>query len=63
MSDFIQEPNRATPPPARPTGDETAPLIYRSEELLAGRREVWIEHGKDMYRLRLTDQRKLILTK
>jgi hemin uptake protein HemP len=39
------------------------PLIWRSSELLQGRREVWIEHGSDMYRLRLTSAGKLYLTK
>ncbi|EMI16144.1 hypothetical protein RMSM_06950 [Rhodopirellula maiorica SM1] len=30
------------------------PKIIPSTELLQGRREVWIEHGSEMYRLRLT---------
>lgn len=38
-------------------------LIYRSPELLRGRREIWIEHGRDMYKLRITSQGRLILTK
>lgn len=38
-------------------------LIYRSPELLRGRREIWIEHGRDMYKLRITGQGRLILTK
>jgi hemin uptake protein HemP len=37
--------------------------VLRSEELLAGRSEVWIEHRGDMYRLRLTASGKLYLTK
>jgi hemin uptake protein HemP len=49
------------PAPAAPTSESQ--LIYRSEKLFAGRREVWIEHGNDMYRLRLTQQNRLILTK
>jgi hemin uptake protein HemP len=53
--------DRPTEAAANPTPD--APLIYQSQELLAGRREIWIEHGRDMYRLRLTQQHKLILTK
>lgn len=44
------------PPPQQP-------LIYRSEDLLKGTREVWIEHGAEMYRLRLTSNDKLYLTK
>ena len=38
-------------------------LIYRSPDLLRGRREIWIEHGRDMYKLRITSQGRLILTK
>lgn len=37
--------------------------IYRSEELLQGHREIWIEHGNEMYRLRRTASGKLYLTK
>jgi hemin uptake protein HemP len=47
---------RGTPEPQRP-------IIVRSEDLLQGRREVWIEHGGEMYRLRLTSLGKLYLTK
>lgn len=39
------------------------PLIVQSSELLQGRRELWIEHGDEMYRLRLTRSGKLYLTK
>lgn len=39
------------------------PIIYSSAELLQGRREVWIEHGDQMYRLRVTSAKKLYLTK
>jgi hemin uptake protein HemP len=35
----------------------------RSEELLQGATEVWIEHGDEMYRLRLTRNGRLYLTK
>ena len=34
-----------------------------SRELFAGEREIIIAHGEDTYRLRLTSQNKLILTK
>ena len=34
-----------------------------SQELFVGTREIAIAHGGDMYRLRLTAQNKLILTK
>jgi hemin uptake protein HemP len=35
----------------------------QSNELFAAAREVTIAHGADVYRLRLTSQNKLILTK
>ena len=34
-----------------------------SRELFVGTREITIAHGNDIYRLRLTAQNKLILTK
>ena len=37
--------------------------IFTSDELLAGKREAWIEHNGEMYRLRLTGSGKLYLTK
>jgi len=46
-----------------PAEDNAGPLILRSEVLLQGRREVWIEHGDEMYCLRLTSNGKLYLTK
>lgn len=39
------------------------PVIVRSADLLQGRREVWIEHGEEMYRLRVTSSGRLYLTK
>ncbi len=39
------------------------PITYTSDELMQGRREVWIEHGGEMYRLRVTALGKLYLTK
>ena len=44
---------------ARPTGK----IRIRSVEILAGAREVLIEHEGDEYRLRHTSKGKLILTK
>jgi hemin uptake protein HemP len=46
-----------------PQAQENRPPIYGSEELLQGCREAWIEHGQQMYRLRLTQAGKLYLTK
>lgn len=39
------------------------PPVYRSDELLQGAREFWIEHGEEMYRVRLTSRGRLYLTK
>ena len=51
-------------PPPRPVQDTAdRPLIYASADLLQGRREVWIEHGGDMYRLRLTSAGKVYMSK
>lgn len=47
----------------KPSNDAERPLIVRSEDLLQGRRELWIEHGDEMYRLRVTANGKLYLTK
>ncbi|QDU58275.1 hemin uptake protein HemP [Aeoliella mucimassa] len=38
-------------------------VILQSRELLKGRREVWIEHLGEMYRLRTTSRGRLYLTK
>jgi hemin uptake protein HemP len=43
--------------------NQDRPPIYSSAELLHGSREAWIEHGQQMYRLRLTQAGKLYLTK
>lgn len=37
--------------------------VVASDELLKDTREIVIRHGEDVYRLRLTAQNKLILTK
>ena len=37
--------------------------VMRSEDLLEGRRDLMILHGKEEYRLRVTRNGKLILTK
>ncbi len=51
--------------PDRQRGDElAAPVVtLRSEELLRGGREILIQHANDVYRLRITRNGKLILTK
>ena len=44
-------------------GPPAFPRAIRSDDLLAGEREVAILHNDDTYRLRLTAAGKLILTK
>ena len=39
------------------------PPVYNSTELFGDAREVWIEHGDKLYRLRKTSADKLYLTK
>ncbi|MGL6094634.1 MAG: hemin uptake protein HemP [Fimbriiglobus sp.] len=45
-------------PPADPTGP-----VLRTAELFGDRREVWIEHNGERYRLRITRRGRLILQK
>jgi len=40
-----------------------SPLVIDSAYLLAGRKEVYIRHAREMYRLRVTKNGKLILNK
>ncbi|HWB50558.1 MAG TPA: hemin uptake protein HemP [Stellaceae bacterium] len=54
-------PISSEPPRDAPERDE--PLTVSSEVLLAGRRELVIQHGSERYRLLLTRSNKLILTK
>lgn len=49
--------------PADGTTRQAPPPRLRSSELLSGSREAIIEHGAEQYRLRLTSNGKLILTK
>lgn len=48
---------------ASPPGGSCAPRRVRSADLLKDARELIIEHAGDAYRLRVTAQGKLILTK
>jgi len=48
----------AAEPPQRP-----APASLDTRELFGTRRELTIQHGDDVYRLRITRNSKLILTK
>jgi len=52
--------------PSRPTAARTIPVADHridSRDLFIGTRELVISHGHEIYRLRLTSQNKLILTK
>jgi hemin uptake protein HemP len=49
------------PPPSLPDANETP--VFDLRELLKGGREAIIVHGRERYRLRVTANDKLILTK
>jgi hemin uptake protein HemP len=51
-----------TEPQQEEAGSDIVPAVS-SEKLLAGRRQLIIEHGRERYRLLLTKSNKLILTK
>jgi hemin uptake protein HemP len=57
MTEVRPRPDRSAP------GKPAAPAKISSQDLLAGRREVIIQHGSDQYRLQLTNSNKLILVK
>lgn len=51
------------PPVPPPMQESETPLVVDARELFRGRREVWIEHNRVRYRLRVTRRNKLILQK
>lgn len=53
----------SAPHPAAFPEDNAPPRIINSQELLAGGRELVIQHEQATYHLRLTGSNKLILTK
>lgn len=57
-----QKMNIATPAPAAQASGTPAVRRITSENLLQDKREVEIEHGGKIYRLRITQLNKLILT-
>lgn len=59
MNDGNQPPQK---PRAGPTGRER-PAVITSQQLMQGRRELWIDHEGEIYRLRITSRGKLYLTK
>ncbi|MDK9698087.1 MAG: hemin uptake protein HemP [Siculibacillus sp.] len=52
-----------TMPDRRETRRETAPPVWDASQLTDGGREALIRHEGQFYRLRITTNRKLILTK
>ncbi|MEK0084635.1 hemin uptake protein HemP [Benzoatithermus flavus] len=56
-------PRQADEPQAPSTGQDDARQPVSSRELLGGRRELQIVHNGSIYRLRVTGNGKLILTK
>jgi hemin uptake protein HemP len=53
-----------TPPPASPEQPRpSAAVVWTSEEILKGTKEIQILHHSEIYRLRLTKNDKLILSK
>jgi hemin uptake protein HemP len=61
--DDSNQQSSATSPPAQPRQIAISENHIDSRELFTGTREIIIAHGEDTYRLRLTTQNKLILTK
>jgi len=49
--------------PAKVVEADTNPRRFDSAALFGGRREVTIDHGGEIYRLRLTSNNRLILIK
>ena len=65
-NDIDNQTSPAAKAPALPSGLRRIAIAdnqLNSRELFAGTREIIILHGADTYRLRLTSQNKLILTK
>jgi hemin uptake protein HemP len=57
-------PKNPSPPPITASGTPSAAVPHVTfAELSAGRREVHITHAGQVYRLSLTSQNKLLLTK
>ena len=53
----------SSPVNSPPLGDNTTNRRYHSQVLFCGQQEILIEHAGHSYRLRITRQDKLILTK
>lgn len=62
MSDYNKRRERRPDMPSGPLRNDKTPMRVRSEALLGTANELIIEHDGREYRLRLTQNRKLILT-
>jgi hemin uptake protein HemP len=60
---MVSRDDPTTPQPERSAAPAGRPRRLKVSELLAGEREVILEHGGQDYRLRITANGKLILTK
>ena len=56
------EPTRSQEPSPLPEPPAVTPRKISSRELFSGAREIVIEHGDRLYRMRITQNGKLILT-
>ncbi|MBC7856434.1 MAG: hemin uptake protein HemP [Pirellulaceae bacterium] len=62
--DALGKPDESQPPPPRAEAVRAAgAVIWNSEEILKGTKEIQIVHRSEIYRLRLTRNGKLILSK
>ena len=57
-----EEPNSKAATPPRHPEDEATPKRFASSELFGSAREIVIDHGERLYRMRITQNGKLILT-
>jgi hemin uptake protein HemP len=53
----------SNPQDRKGAASENEPAIVSSQDLLGGHRQLIIRHGREQYRLQLTNSNKLILTK
>ena len=58
-----EEPDRTHDDEEFPDPQSETNVIVRTSDLFGERREIWIEHNGERYRLRITRRGKLILQK
>jgi hemin uptake protein HemP len=63
MSEEMARPAAVKTLSTESTTQDKHPGVYNSQNLFHGRQEILIEHADCVYRLRITRQDKLILTK